>query len=133
MGSFSDAIELEILDHVFKVGAYTAATNLYVALCTSTVLDSNTGTTIAGEVSGGAYARKKCNTWETATGGSLTNAIVLTFEQATADWGTITHFAVCDHSSTGAIIVHGAVNTAKNVGSGDTAKYATNSIKVSLT
>ncbi len=131
MGSFSDALELEILDHVFKVGAYTAATNLYVALCTSTVLDANT-TSPAGEVSGGAYARKKCNTWDTATTGSLTNNIVLTFAQATADWGTITHFAVCDHSSTGAIIIHGAVNTAKNVGSGDTAKYATNSIKVSL-
>ncbi len=132
MGSLSNELELEVLDHVFKVGAYTAATNLYVALCTSTVLDSNTGTTIAGEVSGGAYARKQCNTWTAASGGSLTNNIVLTFAQATADWATITHFAVCDHSSTGGIIVHGAINTAKNVGSGDTAKYATNSIKVSL-
>jgi len=133
MGSFSNELELEILDHVFKVGSYTAATNLYVALCTSTVLDSNTGTTIAGELSGGAYARKRCNTWETASGGSTTNAIVLTFAQATADWGVVTHFAVCDHSSTGGVIVHGAVNTTKNVGSGDTAKYATNGIKVSLT
>ena len=132
MGSFADTEEDRVLDHIFGVAAYTAESNLYVALCTSTVLDSDTADGVTGEVSGGAYVRHKCNTWETAVDGSLTNAIVLTFEQATADWGTITHFAVCDHSSTGAMIIHGAVNTAKNIGSGDTAKYATNSIKVEL-
>lgn len=129
---FSDETEDATLDHLFKVAVYTPATNLYVALCTSTVVDSDDGDGLTGEVSGGQYARKQCNTWEAASGGSTTNAIVLTFAQATADWGTISHFAVCDHLSTGAVIVHGALNTEKNVGSGDTAKYATDSIKVSL-
>lgn len=132
MGSFSDAEEDRILNHQFKVEAYSVESNLYVALCTSTVLDTDTGDGLTGEVSGGDYARKQCNTWTTADGGSLTNNIVLTFAQCTSDWGVITHFAVCDHSSTGGVLVHGAVNTTKNIGSGDTAKYATNSIKVSL-
>jgi len=132
MGSYSNAEENKVLDHQFKKTAYTQESNLYVALCKSTLDDADTGTSPAGEVSGGAYARKKCNTWTAASGGSLTNNIVLTFAQATKDWGTVTHFAVCTHSSTGRIVVWGALNTNKTIGSGDTAKYATNSIKISL-
>jgi len=49
MGSFSDFLENELLDHVFKTGAYTAPTNIYVALCTSTPDDADTGSTFPGE------------------------------------------------------------------------------------
>ena len=133
MGSFSDHWENEILDHVFKTGAYTAPTNIYVALCTSTVLDASTGGSLPGEVSGGAYARVTCNTWDAAASGATENTQAVTFAQATADWGTITHFALCDHSSTGNLLAHGALTTAKQIQSGDTAKFATGDIDVTLT
>lgn len=133
MGSFSDHWENEILDHVFKTGAYTAPTNIYVALCTSTVVDSDTGSSVTGEVSGGAYARVTCNTWDAASAGATENTGAVTFAQATADWGTITHFALCDHSSTGNMLAHGALGTAKAIDSGDTAKFATGDIDVTLT
>ena len=47
MGSFSNYLELEILDHVFKTGAYTAATNIYIALCKSTIEEDDTGADVA--------------------------------------------------------------------------------------
>ena len=49
MGSFSDFLENELLDHAFKTGAYTPATNLYVGLSLSTITDAHTGSTVPGE------------------------------------------------------------------------------------
>lgn len=132
MGSFSNFMELEILDHVFKTGAYTPATNLYIALSKSTLDDTMTGTTMDGELSGGAYVRKKCNTWDLASGGATANTGAITFAQATADWGTITYFAVCDKTTLGNIIGWGALTVSKNIDSGDTFKFATGDIDVTL-
>jgi len=132
MGSFSDYLENELLDHVFKTGAYTVPTNIYVALCTSTVLDSSTGGSLPGEVSGGAYARVTCNTWDASSGGAIENTGAITFTEATADWGTVTHFALCDHSSTGNMLAHGALTAAKAVDSGDTAKFSTGELDITL-
>jgi len=63
MGSLSSYAQDEILDHVFGTGAWTAPTNLYVALLTSTPDALDTGTSLPGEITGtGALVRIKCNT-----------------------------------------------------------------------
>jgi len=132
MGSFSDYLENELLDHVFKTGAYTQPTNLYIALCKSTIADDDTGTTLPSEVSGGAYVRKKCNTWDLAAAGATENSQVVTFVEATANWGTVTDFAICDKTTLGNVIGYGKLTTAKKIGTGDTAKFATGDIDVTL-
>jgi len=132
MGSFSDYLELELLDHVFKTGAYTPATNLYVALLKSTPDDADTGSTLPSEVSGGDYARKKCNTWDAAGSGATENTGAITFAQATADWGVVTHFAVCDKTTLGNCLAWGALNTTKNIQSGDTAEFAAGALDITL-
>ena len=53
-GSFSNFLELEVLDHVFGAAVYTAPATLYIALYTVAPTDAAGGT----EVTGGAYARK---------------------------------------------------------------------------
>ena len=132
MGSFSDYWENEILDHVFKTGSYTAPTNIYVALCKSTIEDDDTGSSLPSEVSGGAYARTKCNTWDAASGGATENSQAVTFSQATADWGTVTDFALVDSTSGGNMLAYGKLGASKTVSSGDTAKFATGDIDITL-
>ena len=132
MGSFSDYLEIEILDHIFKVGAYTVPTNLYVALLKSTPDDTNTGATLPGEISGGSYVRKLHNSWDAAAGGATENTGALTFAQATAAWGVATHFAVVDKTTAGNVMGWGALNTTKNVQSGDTAEFADGALDVTL-
>ena len=132
MGSFSDYLENELLDHVFKPGAYTAATNLYVALLKSTPDDADTGSTLPGEISAGAYVRKGCNTWDAASSGATENTQPCTFAQATADWGVVNHFAVCDKTTAGNVIGWGALSVTKNIQSGDTARFATGDLDVTL-
>lgn len=125
MGSFSDYLENELLDHVFKVGTWSPPTNLYIALCKSTIADDDTGSSLPTEVSGGSYARKVANSWVTAAAGATSNAAVLSFVEATAVWGTVTDFAIVDSGSGGNMLAYGKLTTPKKIGTGDTAKFAT--------
>ena len=132
MGSFADYLENAVLDHVFKTAELTVPTNIYVALCKSTIADDDTGSTLPSEVTGGAYARKVCNTWDAASGGAIANTGAVTFAQATADWGTVTDFAILDHLTTGNLLGYGKLTQAKAVSSGDTASFAAGDIDVTL-
>ena len=131
MVAFSDYLENEVLDHIFLTGDYVSETNLYIALCTSTPLDANT-TAPAGELSGGGYLRIKCNTWDLAAAGATENTQTVTFPQATADLGTVTHFAICNKTTVGAMLAWGALSSSRVISSGDTASFATGDLDVTL-
>jgi len=132
MAGFSNYLELEILDHIFKVGAYTQPANIYVALCKSTITDTHTGSTLPGQVSGGSYARKSRGTWDVASAGSTKNTGPITFAQATANWGTVTDFAVCDAITAGNVLCYAKLSAPKTIQSGDTAKFASGDLKITL-
>jgi hypothetical protein len=130
--SFSNYLELELLDHIFLVGAFTAPSAIYIALAKSTIDDTDTGSTIPSEVSGGSYARKSCGTWDAASSGSTKNGVPITFAQATASWGTVTDFAICSAITAGQIFAYAKLTTPKSVATGDTAKFATGDLKCSI-
>lgn len=136
MGSFSDYLENELLDHIFGVGAFSAPATVYIALCTADPTDAGTGSTIT-EPSGGSYARVSVTNsgtnWDTASGGATANKTAFTFPTATASWGTITHFAIIDAASGGNMLMHGALTASKAVGSGDTPKFNIGAIDITLT
>src|SRR5205085_11421592 len=108
-----------LLDHVFGGGAatssaYTAPATLYVAVYTASPSDSGGGTELTIGTAG--YARvavtNNVANWANASGATATkvNANIITFPQATADWGTIVAFAVMDASTAGNFLWWGAVN-----------------------
>lgn len=131
--SFSDYLELELLDQTFGALAWTAPATVYIALSTVNPLDDGSG---LAEPAGGSYARKAQDndkvTWTTASAGALSNAIVVEFVTATADWGTITHFAVYDALTGGNMLGHGALSVSKAVDNGDTARFAIGELDVTL-
>jgi len=127
-GSFSDYLENELLDHVFKVGAFTQPTNLYVALYTVAPTDAGGGT----EVSGGSYARKLHNSWDAAAGGATANTGAITFDQATGDWGTVVAFGIFDALSGGNLLAWADLTANKAIASGDTAQFAAGELDVTL-
>ncbi len=130
MGSFSDYCENKILDHLFGKGDYVPPT-IYVGLSASDPTDSGAG---LSEPSGNGYARVEtaASDWNVAGGGLLDNANTITLGPATADWGTLTHFALFDASSGGHLLVHGALTLPKTVASGDMARFAGGEIDVTL-
>jgi len=133
MGSFSNYTESKVLAHIFKNTAFTQPTAIYIALCKSTIAEDDTGSTLPTEISGGSYARQACATWDTSgTQGIANNNVPITFAEATANWGTATDFAIVDASTAGNLLAYGKLGTAKKIGTGDTAKFATDAITVTL-
>lgn len=127
MGSFSDYAENKILEHAVGKTAWSIPTT-YLALLTAEPDDADTGSTIT-EPAGGNYARiAMAGKWATASGGSISNASIVTSATATGDWGTITHVALCDAATTGNVIAWGAVGTAQEVLSGGSASFAIGTI-----
>lgn len=136
MSALSDTYENGVLDHILGTASLTSPTTVYVGLFKSTVdaatttanLEANTQT---DEVSGGSYARVAA-TFSSAASGSTSNSGNVTFTAATADWGEISHVAVLDASTGGEVIVHGVLDTAKTILSGDTFQISTGNLTITL-
>jgi hypothetical protein len=72
--------------------------------------------TLTDEVSTGGTANygRQTISFGSASGGSASNSGTVTFSAATSNWGTITHVAVMDASTSGNVLFWGAVTTSKN-------------------
>lgn len=119
MGSKTNYLEHAVLN--FWLGGnsdgYTAPSDGYVALFTSATDETGGGT----EVTGGSYARQVCPF--TVTNSSAANTSLVTFPTASADWGTITDFAVFDAVSAGNMLYYGTLGTPRSVLTGDVVKF----------
>lgn len=102
-------------------------TTCYVSLHTA-----DPGDTGANEVTGGSYARIGPVTFANAgTNPTVSsNSAILTFAAATAVWGTVTHFGTWDAATVGNFRGAGALATSKLVSSGDTARFAANTLTI---
>lgn len=128
----SNYLENKIIDHVFRNRSFTVPTTIYVALYTAAPSDAGGGT----EVTGGSYARVQVGpsdtAWEATQGGTpaaassgttgaTQNAAAITFPAPTANWGSVTHFAILDASTAGNFLYAGALAIPKTVNNGDPA------------
>ena len=132
-GSFSDFLELELLDHVFGAAAYTAPVTLYIALFTAAPTDAGGGT----EVTGGSYARvavtNNATNFPAASAGAKSNGTEIAFTAATADWGTVVALGIFDAASAGNLLAWADLAANKVVNNGDTAKFPVNDLDITLT
>ena len=128
MSAAADYTENKVLDHALATAAWTAPTNVYVGLHTSSPEDDASGT---GEISGNGYTRKEA-TFASASGGSASTSATITFDAATGNWGTISHIGIYDASSAGNLLFHGAVTTSKTIESGDTFQISSGNLSISL-
>lgn len=133
-GSFSDYLELKILDEITGKTAYTMPT-VYMALCTADPTDAGLGSAMGECLAlGSDYARVATagSDWDAAATGAVDNAVAITFPAATQAWGHITHFAGVDASASGNMLWHGELSTHKDVTSGDTVSFAIGALDITL-
>ena len=128
--SKSDFLELELLDHVLGGAAYSAPATVYVGLHTSNPGEDDSGT----EVTGGSYARvavtNNATNWPAAAAGAKSNGTAITFPQATASWGTVTHFGIYDAATDGNLLYYGALGASNAVDTGDTPSFPAGDLDV---
>lgn len=91
---------------------------VYVALYTTSPTPSGGGT----EVATGSYGRQPC-VFNAPTNGATSNIADVTFPIASADWGTITSFGLCDTSSGGNILYYGNLSAPRLVQTNDQVKF----------
>jgi hypothetical protein len=115
----SDYLENEVLDHILGTGAYTMPTTVYVGLSTGSFNDDNSGT----ELSGSGYARQSI-AFNAASSGTADNSGAVDFPAATGSWGTVSHFGLFDASTSGNLLIHGALTASKAVATGDILRIA---------
>ena len=146
MSAASNYTEDRTLDFWLKANSQssTAPTTVYVGLFTS---DDSTGATsdnleagiLTNEVTtvGTAYVRKAV-TFGTISNGSVSNSGNITFDTATANWGTITHIAIMDIDSTsdsagaGNVLFYGSLDTAREILTDDTFQITTGNLTITL-
>ena len=127
MAEFSNYLENALINAVLRNTSYTSPTTVYVSLYVSDPTDADSGT----EVSGGSYARTAV-TFGAPSNCVSTNSADVTFPTATAGWGTVTHIGIHDASTSGNLLFHTALDTAKTIDSGDIFKIETGNLSVTL-
>ena len=115
--SFSDYLENKVLAHVFGGSAYTAPTTIYVGLFTADPGESGS----SNEVSGNGYLRQSMAF--TVSGSAAANTSAVEFPTATGSWGTVTHTALYDASTSGNMLAVGQLSASKSIGTNDVFRF----------
>ena len=127
MAEISNYLENALINGTLRATTFTAPAAVYVSLHTADPTDAGSGT----EVSGGSYARQAATFGAPSNGASTTTADI-TYPQATAGYGTVTHIGIFDALTTGNLLYHSPLNTSKTIDTGDIFKITSGSLTVTL-
>ena len=122
-GGFSAWLENDILERYLR-----ASGAVYVSLHVSDPGD-NAG---PGEVSssGTGYERQEIS-FGSPSNGSATNDAVVTYDPASTDWGTVTHFGIWDAVTAGHLLWYGPLIGSKPMTTGDVFRFNTGQVTCS--
>ena len=129
MAEMSDYLENKILDYVLRNTADWAPTAVYTALHTADPADDESG----AEVSAGGYTYARQQTAfdaAHATTGVTQNTNIETWTNLPAC--TVSYIGIWDAATSGNLLFHTAVTSAKTVADGDTISVAVGAITVTL-
>ena len=127
MSEISNYLENALINGTLRATTFTAPAAVYVSLHTADPTDAGSGT----EVSGGSYVRQAATFGAPSNGASTTTADI-TYPQATASYGTVTHIGIFDALTTGNLLYHSPLNTSKTIDTGDIFKITSGSLTVTL-
>ena len=127
MAEMSNFLENALINATLRATTYTSVATVYVSLWTSDPTDAGSGT----EVSGGSYARTAV-TFGAPANGVTTNSADVTFPTATASWGTVGWIGINDAASSGNLLYHSPLDTAKTIDTGDIFKISSGNLSVTL-
>lgn len=123
----SDYLENELLDHVFDNSSFTSPTTIYMALYSTACNDAGGGT----ELSGNGYARQSVS-FGTASSGTISNDVAVTFTASGGDWSTASHFGLLDALTTGNLLACETLSSSVTVEDTENLEFGIGDIDVSL-
>ena len=127
--SFSNYLENEVLDHVFGGNAYSAPSTIYLSLHTADPGEDASGGSEISTV-GSAYVRKSASF--SVSGNTATTSAAVEWDQATSNWGTISHVGVWDASASGNMMAYSSLTESQTVNSGDVIRINSGQLTITL-
>jgi len=124
--SFTNDLETRVLQWALTTGSPTRPTAWYVGLFTAAPGEAGGGT----EVSGNAYVREAVTF--TVSGNTASNDAAIEWPTATGSWGTVTHVAIFDASTSGTMLAYAALTASKTISTGDVLRIPLGDLDVTL-
>lgn len=124
MGDMSTYLKQAIFNEVLRNTNYTPPATVYVRLGTSSSVEVS--------ASGTAYTGVAV-TFGAPTAGVGANSGNVDFPEATANWGTVSHFKLSDAATGGNDLTNfKALDASKAINTGDVARFATGELSVTV-
>lgn len=138
MAGKTNALEGNLLNHVFRATAYTAPGTTYVGLFTAAPTDAGGGTEVTGGSYGRASVTNNTSNWAAPSGTprQISNSNAINFTTPTADWGTVVAVGLFDASTAGNLLYwtttqsDGSTAISKVIQNGDTVSIAVGALIV---
>lgn len=135
MGSITNSLEQDLLDHTLNKLTYTNPAAIFLCLCTADPTDAATGASMNEVANAFGYARTAI-VFSAAAARVIDQSGAVNYPAASGGgWGTVTHWAITDNSTYGAgqAMAHGAFTASKLINDGDTPSVAASEIDVTVT
>lgn len=116
MGSLTNTLENEVLDHILKVGSYAPPATVYLGLSTADPTDDGSGW---ADPTFTPYARKSIS-FGAASARAITQDADVNFDACTAGSSTVSHWGLWSASSGGTLMAYGAFTAGKLIQTGYT-------------
>lgn len=132
MGAFSTYYANKVVDATLRGTTFTPPSTVYFALFTAATGLATDAPTSEVSTSGTGYAREAV-TMSAPTAGVTHPTADVEFNEATSDWGTITHGAFMDAPTGGHVIYWAApINGSKLIETGDTYRSKASNFTVTV-
>lgn len=134
MGSITNSLAQDLLDHILNKVPYANPTALYLSLCTADPGDGATGASMSEVPDAFAYQRTAV-VFSAAAARVIDQSGSVDFPQASGGaWGDCTHWCITDNQTYGAgqAMAFGALIATKTVGDQDTPSVAASEVDVTI-
>jgi len=130
MGSFTNFLEDEVLDHILKTGSYSPPATVYLALFTG---DPGEAGSVAAEATYTGYERAAI-TFGAASGRSITQSGQVNFPAASGGSSVVTHWGLmlAGTKTISDMMAYGAFTTGKTITAGYQPFVATTEVVVTM-
>lgn len=121
MAALTNYGETEVLDWLMTdQDGLSAVTNWYIALFTADPTDAGTQTNEADYTGYARVAVARSTSGWTVASDTCDNDNAITFGECTAGSNTVTHIGIMDASSSGNMVIHGALSSSLAISAGIT-------------
>ena len=121
----------QVMGNLFKTKETPALPSEYYIGLSSTAPNISGGN-VTEPLSNSAYKRVKLENLSEPADGVITNEQAISFDESTANWGTMSHFVIYDALEAGNLLMYDTLSTPRNVEAATIVTIKANSLTLTL-